>query len=841
MSRPALGSGRAAAGRRDMQRIPTTAPGDTNANARMDAQRRLAARQAQQRAAASRQQGGGARMGARPSGSPAAAGRTTGAAGARTGGARMAGAAGGRAGAGSTGMRGNLTQMRTRRPSQVVIEQEKKTEYWRSLITGLEKIGNFKLDAKTSADVIARSLLLGLVKDKRARIKTGEDQSTPDPRRVLAGLEKHMIARLTELNNGTPVKLDPRTPPLAKIVRMEKAIQVLEARKKKEEEIEAAKVQDKIKELQSSIVHTEQKKEKERETNRRTMKLELANIQEAMQKMQQQQDLSKNSAAASQASAMSAKMNRLEAALRLMNEERKTKVDDKETLLLKRKLALFEQKFKDLESQKTMSKSAQEADGMRDKVLLMEEKLRKMERRKSMSMTQMMQEKMNQVEKQLEMLRNQRGDGAKMAQLESELKKLRNTKITSASVNDDETNALRNHIKKLEAGMMNAEKKMEQQRLRIEQDRMRAMQARQREEQEFRDAARKREQELLKRLQMIEQRVSQPGAGGGGGAPNPDVLKRLRQMEDRVASGGGGGGGNANVEKKMAEMEARLQATQKALEDERTHTKAFLEAAPTEGPALEDWQNKMQIAWLQKANADLMAKLAESTKMMDAKMEQMSKMSFAGGGNVHNSGLSYKEINEKLAEIQKELFDDATPEQRSEQLNIEYEKLITELESTSEYQAEQAALVQKWRDENEPLNTKALRDIRVSLRALGDTGCLNLFKKKPELRMVLNTPEQIMKKHVNDFNALTTQSLNEQEARALYAAMPKFRKDQEKQLRWLSSLKDKIETEANKPKRPPPPPIKAKKRVVLPKVKKSAGGGGGDFLAELLKKRARKD
>lgn len=33
---------------------------------------------------------------------------------------------------------------------------------------------------------------------------------------------------------------------------------------------------------------------------------------------------------------MASKMARLEAALRLMNEERKTKVDDKETILLKR-------------------------------------------------------------------------------------------------------------------------------------------------------------------------------------------------------------------------------------------------------------------------------------------------------------------------------------------------------------------------------------------------------------------------------------------------------------------------------------------------------------------------
>lgn len=65
-------------------------------------------------------------------------------------------------------------------------------------------------------------------------------------------------------------------------MRMEKAIQVLEARKKKEEQAEAQKVQEKIAELQTTIVKTQEKKDKERETNRRTMKLELSNLREAM-------------------------------------------------------------------------------------------------------------------------------------------------------------------------------------------------------------------------------------------------------------------------------------------------------------------------------------------------------------------------------------------------------------------------------------------------------------------------------------------------------------------------------------------------------------------------------
>jgi len=104
------------------------------------------------------------------------------------------------------------------------------------------------------------------------------------------------------------------------------------------------------------------------------------------------------------------------------------------------------------------------------------------------------------------------------------------------------------------------------------------------------------------------------------------------------------------------------------------------------------------------------------------------------------------------------------------------------------------------------------------------------------------TPDQINKKHVNDFKGLTTQNLTLEEARALYGVMPEFRKDQESQLMFLGQLKDKIELEVKKPKEKAPPPIVAKKPVVFkkpPPGKPGAGGdaGGGDFLAELVKKR----
>jgi hypothetical protein len=60
-----------------------------------------------------------------------------------------------------------------------------------------------------------------------------------------------------------------------------------------------------------------------------------------------------------------------------------------------------------------------------------------------------------------------------------------------------------------------------------------------------------------------------------------------------------------------------------------------------------------------------------------------------------------------MEEIQTKLFAPDIEERESEALNIEYEKLVTELESTKEYQAEKAAEEKKWKDENLPLNAYA--------------------------------------------------------------------------------------------------------------------------------------
>jgi len=123
-----------------------------------------------------------------------------------------------------------------------------------------------------------------------------------------------------------------------------------------------------------------------------------------------------------------------------------------------------------------------------------------------------------------------------------------------------------------------------------------------------------------------------------------------------------------------------------------------------------------------------------------------------------------------------------------------------------------------------------------------------VFKRKPELKFILRTPDQLLKAHVNDFKQVSTQNLLLIEARALYHNMPVFRKDQEQQGQFVEQLRQKIEIDAAKPAATAPPPIEPKKKVVI-KPKKGGGGGGGgdaggaggDFLQELLLKRKRKE
>jgi len=569
-----------------------------------------------------------------------------------------------------------------------------------------------------------------------------------------------------------------------------------------------------------------------------------------MVKVQKEKD--DESAAATEAKNLGAKMNRLEAALRLMNEERKKgPVEDKDTLLLKRKLVLFEQKMQEMEAEKKMREEQEQGNSLRDKLLLMEDKLAKMEKRKSTSMSLQMQQKMDQVEKQLTMLRNERGANhsdatntkiaQKMQLLEKQLQTMATTIVTPQMVQDEETIALRDHIKKLEESLSLQERRMEEQRSRLEEERKRNHEKRVAEEEEFRRQAKLKEEELVKRIAQMETRLKNGAAGGG--AVDPELIDRLKKLESMGSSSI-----NPDLTAKFSDIEKKLEETQRRLEEERKATAEFFNSAPKEGPELENWQKDMQIAWLMKANNDLLQKLTDTTTQIDTKIKEFSNMSFTGGGGgapIQKSGLSYSDINAKLAEIQAKLFDPNTDERESEQLNIEYEKLITELEQTPEYQKEQEEQREKWRKENEGPNKEAFEKVYANLKAMPENKLNAVFKRKPELKFILRTPDQLLKAHVNDFKQVSTQNLLLIEARALYHNLPAFRKDQEQQFQFIEQLKQKIESDNSKPKAAPPP-IEPKKKVVI-KTKKPAaaaaasGGGGGDFLQELLQKRKRKE
>jgi hypothetical protein len=207
--------------------------------------------------------------------------------------------------------------------------------------------------------------------------------------------------------------------------------------------------------------------------------------------------------------------------------------------------------------------------------------------------------------------------------------------------------------------------------------------------------------------------------------------------------------------------------------------------------------------------------------------------------------LSYEAIQAKMNEIQKKLFDESVDEKESELLNIEYEKLVTELESTDEYKQEQAAALAQWHQDHHAANQHARATLLAELDAWPLPKRIAAMKRKPELKFLDMTHEQIHKKHVNEYKSLSAQNLSLDEARAIYASLPAFKKDQEVQLQFLQQVKEKIDAELSKPKKKQPPPIVAqnppKFRPVPPQTQSSKSCAGesdnSGFLAELLRKR----
>jgi len=332
----------------------------------------------------------------------------------------------------------------------------------------------------------------------------------------------------------------------------------------------------------------------------------------------------------------------------------------------------------------------------------------------------------------------------------------------------------------------------------------------------FRQQSVEKERELIKRLESMETLMKQ--GGGGGGGVNPALVEQITRLEK------GGGAANPAMANKVKEMEDKLAATQRILAEERKKNSEFFSLVPQQNSGLENWQKDAQIEWLKKTHADLQNKFQTTQEMVDKRIDEIKKIQstggFAPGGSAPKSGLSYADINAKLAEIQAQLFDPNCDERESERLNIEYEKLITELESTDEYKKEQDQVREKWKKDNEGPNRAAYDKLSSAIASMPEPQKSNFLKKKAELKFLLKTPELLMKAHVNDFKQVSTQNLTLEEARALYHNMPDFRKDQEQQLQFTIQLQAKIESEMSKPQVSAPPPIAPKKKVVIKKKKR---------------------
>jgi len=294
--------------------------------------------------------------------------------------------------------------------------------------------------------------------------------------------------------------------------------------------------------------------------------------------------------------------------------------------------------------------------------------------------------------------------------------------------------------------------------------------------------------------------------------------------------------------KKSWKWKKKITEAQRQISIEQQSTEKFWKSI---NGSDEDVQKDMAIILLKKQTEELQERFKKQSEFINSQMEKMgakisqvaSQRESSPQSQLHTSGLNYKQIQEKMQQIQKQLFDPNIDERESESLNIEYEKLVTELESTKEYQVEQAAVLHQWKLENVPMNKEALEKLRSELSNYPPMKKAAALKRKPELKFLDCSEDQIMKKHVNDFKGLTTQNLTLEETRALYACLPEFRKDQEIQLAFVSQLKEKIEYEMKKPKIKPPPPIQATKIVVINNKSSSSTGEGDGFLEELVRRR----
>eukprot|EP01127_Copromyxa_protea_P008398 TRINITY_DN1928_c0_g1_i1.p1 TRINITY_DN1928_c0_g1~~TRINITY_DN1928_c0_g1_i1.p1 ORF type:complete len:884 (+),score=230.17 TRINITY_DN1928_c0_g1_i1:301-2952(+) len=226
--------------------------------------------------------------------------------------------------------------------------------------------------------------------------------------------------------------------------------------------------------------------------------------------------------------------------------------------------------------------------------------------------------------------------------------------------------------------------------------------------------------------------------------------------------------------------------------------------------------------------------LSRKANQKDKTIANLKAQVIAGGGGAL-LGMSYKEVQKKLAELQARLFAEDIDPAEAQTLNVEYEKMTNEMEKMPEFIAEQKKAEERWKRENYEANKEAYGRVMSLLQKMPAARRDATLKKEPCLVLLGLSPDRIKKKHKNDWRTVSPHNLNLEQARAIYFCLPEFRPDQEEQCRFVDGLKQKIDD--LKKKTPPPKPITATRKVVIPKTAPGAGAGPGGFLEELLRKR----
>eukprot|EP00123_Amoebidium_parasiticum_P016430 comp23426_c0_seq2/m.38979 comp23426_c0_seq2/g.38979 ORF comp23426_c0_seq2/g.38979 comp23426_c0_seq2/m.38979 type:complete len:947 (-) comp23426_c0_seq2:20-2860(-) len=243
----------------------------------------------------------------------------------------------------------------------------------------------------------------------------------------------------------------------------------------------------------------------------------------------------------------------------------------------------------------------------------------------------------------------------------------------------------------------------------------------------------------------------------------------------------------------------------------------------------------------------VMSKLEQLDKL-DSILRKINKLAERGHG-----GFSLDERTKDVSDLEGELeaqlkviMGGSSSMQQLEVANIMYEKLSLELERHPDY-AERKRKMDEEREKREgPINAAALSELRAQFapeRIAESEELRARLRRNPELSLINMDHQAILTRHQNDYRHFVLTGLSGRELRAIYAALPQFRRDQTVQMQFKEHLLRKIQEveqrEAQQAAGRARPLVPLRKAVSL-KVGRSAEGSGagrGGLLQELARRR----